>query len=76
MGTLSLYFSIMEDKVCGQGEEDLEAVVAVQVLTAHWKPDFQGLVQFIYAADFLLYGIIMVVLSCSFMVQIVGIHSS
>lgn len=44
MGTLSLYFSIMEDKVCGQGEEDLEAVVAVQVLTAHWKPDFQGLV--------------------------------
>lgn len=42
MGTLSLYFSVVEDKLCGQGEEDLEAVVAVHVPAAHCKPHFQG----------------------------------
>lgn len=44
MGTLSLHFSIMEDKVRGQGEEDLEAMAAVQVFPAHCKPHFQGCV--------------------------------
>lgn len=44
MGALSLYFGVVEDKVCGQGEEDLKAVVAVQVLTAPCKPRFQGCV--------------------------------
>lgn len=47
MGTVSLYFSIVEGKVCGQGKAGLEAVVAVQVHTARWKPDFQGHVLFI-----------------------------